>query len=163
VYGADAREGAARRRRRGVGRYADEPQIKLHILSDDMDPPLQSSFFPISQMDRAVIQLVEGMELYLTSRQTINLRHNFRIRITIDRVPPLLVRGRAAPLGGPAQSKTEREEDGRGNQEDDNDDDDDDATKEENLARRQVDKPPPALPLARREKRKRRRRVYWPK
>jgi hypothetical protein len=126
VYGADAREGAARRRRRGVGRYADEPQIKLHILSDDMDPPLQSSFFPISQMDRAVIQLVEGMELYLTSRQTINLRHNFRIRITIDRVPPLLVRGRAAPLGGPAQSKTEREEGGRGNQEDDDDDDDDD-------------------------------------
>jgi hypothetical protein len=126
VYGADAREGGARRRRRGVGRYADEPQIKLHILSDDMDPPLQSSFFPISQMDRAVIQLVEGMELYLTSRQTINLRHNFRIRITIDRVPPLLVRGRAAPLGGPAQSKTEREEGGRGNQEDDDDDHDDD-------------------------------------
>jgi hypothetical protein len=56
---------------------------------------LQSAFFPVSKLDRAVTQIVEGMELYLSSRQTLNLRHNFRIRVTIDRVPPISIRGGA--------------------------------------------------------------------
>jgi hypothetical protein len=79
----------------GVKKGRQEPNIKLHVLSQDIDPPLQSAFFPVSKLDRAVTQIVEGMELYLSSRQTLNLRHNFRIRVTIDRVPPISIRGGA--------------------------------------------------------------------
>jgi hypothetical protein len=79
----------------GVKKGRQEPNVKLHVLSQDIDPPLQSAFFPVSKLDRAVTQIVEGMELYLSSRQTLNLRHNFRIRVTIDRVPPISIRGGA--------------------------------------------------------------------